>query len=273
MKWSGLNKSILGYGGARIDIDAYYDRIRDIENAENQWKVEYKPSSSDHYSIPLITNRSPEHKFSNPIYLSSGIHGDEPAGPLALLGLLEKNFFLPSVLWTIFPILNPTGILSNSRTNINGQDLNRDYHPNNQSPQIEVSEHLKYLKSCSHLDFSIMIHEDWEAQGFYLYQLHKGNPKRYGHELVSHLKAGRGQGYPIDQNSLIDGREANMGVIDVCLSDHMDRPDWPESFFISNSLSDLCYTLESPSDLDLKSRVEMLSESISFLVRKHLELA
>ena len=31
------------------------------------------------------------------IYLSAGIHGDEPAGPLALLELLRQGFFTPDV--------------------------------------------------------------------------------------------------------------------------------------------------------------------------------
>lgn len=43
------------------------------------------------------------------IYLSAGIHGDEPAGPLALLGLLQENRFPAEIGLVIFPLLNPEG--------------------------------------------------------------------------------------------------------------------------------------------------------------------
>jgi len=41
------------------------------------------------------------------VYLSAGIHGDEPAGPWALRGLLEDGFFGEGVQWLICPALNP----------------------------------------------------------------------------------------------------------------------------------------------------------------------
>ena len=46
------------------------------------------------------------------IYLSAGIHGDEPAGPLALLELLEAGSFDHRADWFICPLLNPAGFLA-----------------------------------------------------------------------------------------------------------------------------------------------------------------
>ena len=42
------------------------------------------------YPILACTKGSPDLPS---IYLSSGIHGDEPSGPQALLGLLKEGFF------------------------------------------------------------------------------------------------------------------------------------------------------------------------------------
>jgi predicted deacylase len=66
---------------------------------------------------------------SEPILISAGHHGDEPAGPLAVLDYISEycetdnnNFDL-----TIFPLVNPDGYEHDTRTNANGVDLNRDY--------------------------------------------------------------------------------------------------------------------------------------------------
>ena len=49
------------------------------------------------------------------VYLSAGIHGDEPAGPLALLELLREGVFTSPVQWSICPMLNPSGLAASSR--------------------------------------------------------------------------------------------------------------------------------------------------------------
>ena len=43
------------------------------------------------------------------IYLSTGMHGDEPAPPWALLRLLEAGTFDGQATWFLCPLLNPTG--------------------------------------------------------------------------------------------------------------------------------------------------------------------
>ena len=54
------------------------------------------------------------------VYLSTGIHGDEPAPPEALLRLVEQGFFDDRCTWTLCPLLNPTGFLRNTRENFAG---------------------------------------------------------------------------------------------------------------------------------------------------------
>src|SRR4051812_31845464 len=43
------------------------------------------------------------------IYLSTGIHGDEPAPPWALLRLVQEGFFDDRCSWFVCPLLNPMG--------------------------------------------------------------------------------------------------------------------------------------------------------------------
>src|SRR5271166_4021333 len=51
------------------------------------------------------------------VYFSAGIHGDEPAPPLALLRLMEEGFFDTRCTWFVCPLLNPTGFLRGTRQN------------------------------------------------------------------------------------------------------------------------------------------------------------
>src|SRR4051812_11923904 len=63
------------------------------------------------------------------VYVSAGIHGDEPAGPEALITWAEAD---PARLrrhaLLIFPCLNPWGLVNNIRRDEDGLDLNRCFH-------------------------------------------------------------------------------------------------------------------------------------------------
>ena len=63
----------------------------------------------DHAGTPLfaLTKRPPGPRPRPRIYLSAGIHGDEPAPPLALLALLEAGVFDDRAVWFLCPLLNP----------------------------------------------------------------------------------------------------------------------------------------------------------------------
>jgi len=102
------------------------------------------------------------------IYLSAGIHGDEPAPPLALLSLIEAGEFDARATWFIGPLLNREGIARGTRENASGTDLNRDYR---HLESAEVRSHVRWLERQPNFDLAVCVHEDWESTGFYLYQV------------------------------------------------------------------------------------------------------
>src|SRR5437879_871809 len=51
------------------------------------------------------------------LYLSTGIHGDEPAPPWALLRMVEQGIFDDRCSWILCPLLNPAGFLARTRGN------------------------------------------------------------------------------------------------------------------------------------------------------------
>ena len=102
------------------------------------------------------------------IYLSAGMHGDEPAPPLALLSLLQAGFFDERATWFICPVINPEGLTRGTRENARGVDLNRDFKA---LVSDEIQAQVRWLKAQPNFDVTFCLHEDWEAKGFYLYEL------------------------------------------------------------------------------------------------------
>lgn len=182
------------------------------------------------------------------VYLSAGIHGDEPAPPQALLRLMEDGFFDNRCTWFICPLLNPTGFLRRTRENAAGTDLNRDY----KGPQsLEIQAHVSWLQRQPGFDLVICVHEDWESKGFYLYEL---NPLHRPTLANVMIEAVRPHG-PIETAAVIDGREsAEPGIIRP-ISDPLLRETWPEAIYLRHHHGTLTYTLESASAQPLDQRV------------------
>lgn len=197
---------------------------------------------------PLIayTKRTPGPRPR--VYLSAGIHGDEPAPPQALLRLLEAGFFDDRGTWFLCPLLNPTGFISRTRENHAKVDLNRDYK-GPQSP--EIGAHVRWLQRQPNFDLIICLHEDWEATGFYLYELNPLNQPTLAHVMI---EAARLHG-PVETATVIDGREAAEPGIIRPVSDPLLRETWPEAIYLRHHHGLLDYTIETPSGQPLQQRI------------------
>jgi hypothetical protein len=183
------------------------------------------------------------------VYLSAGIHGDEPAGPLALLELLREGFFTGSAHWLLCPALNPTGLASLTRENARGIDLNRDYWLR-ETP--EVVAHTGWLDARPAPDLFISLHEDWETTGFYFYEINLGveNLDRTRRILDSVQPW-----FLPEPGPIIDGHEASgPGWIY-----HVAEPDlpegWPEAIYLAKMGCPISFTFETPSRAALGPRV------------------
>jgi hypothetical protein len=181
------------------------------------------------------------------IYLSAGIHGDEPAPPLALLRLLERGFFDQRAVWFICPLLNPTGFPHGTRENADGHDLNRDYRL---AKTMEIAAHLRWLATQPSFDLGLCLHEDWEATGTYLYEL---NPDQRP-SLAEPIIAAIAKNHSIDPAELIDGRPARGGIIRPD-ADPATRELWPEAIYLRAHHTTLNYTFETPSGHPLETRI------------------
>jgi hypothetical protein len=250
-----LGKNHGGYHGETIDIRAV---LRDIAIAAQKsgWHSETFHEAGEFNWFAL--HRRPEVRSQESeirIYISAGIHGDEPAGPLATLKLLHENNWLPNAEIFLLPCLNPTGFTLNTRGNADGIDLNRDYR---NSKAAETLAHIAWLERQPKFDLYFCLHEDWESHGFYLYEQNPDNKPSFAEKIIEAVK----NVCPIDLSEIIEGREAHGGIVRPKIQPH-ERPDWPEAFYLITHKSRRGYTLEVPSDFLLPVRVNALVAAVN----------
>jgi protein MpaA len=210
---------------------------------------------------PLIalTKRTPGPRPR--IYLSSGVHGDEPAPPLALLEMLQSGIFDDRANWFICPLLNPAGFIRSTRENEAGVDLNRDYR---HVVSAEIRAHVTWLQRQPNFDRAICLHEDWESTGFYLYELNPGKRLSLAESIITAVS----RVCPIENAAVIDGRESSAPGIIRPESDPVLRDLWPEAIYLRAHHTPLTYTFESPSAFPLEQRLAALRTAVEAAIRQ-----
>jgi len=246
-----LGKNHGSYLGDSIDIRAV---LREVETAAHlhNWNLE---TFHEQAGLKLHALRRPATSPVNAqpatrLYISAGIHGDEPAGPLAALKLLQENRWPDNAEIILLPCLNPIGFTLNRRENADGIDLNRDYR---NSKSAEIRAHFAWLERQPKFDLYLCLHEDWEAHGFYLYEQNPDNRPALAEKIIAAVQ----NVCPVDRSEIIEGRPAHNGIIRPNIPPH-ERLDWPEAIYLISQKSRLGYTLEAPSDFPLVTRINAL---------------
>ncbi len=101
------------------------------------------------------------------VTLSAGVHGDEPAGVWALLSLVRDGLLDPRFAYRLWPCLNPTGFAAGTRANAEGRDVNRSFGGGGRTPEAKA---VITADRDRRFALTIDLHEDHEADGFYLYE-------------------------------------------------------------------------------------------------------
>jgi hypothetical protein len=255
-----LGKNREGYSGETIDIEAV---LRDCVAAgeAHGWAIEeIYPAPKRISGLTRQAARDTQHESplsprAPRIYISTGIHGDEPAGPLAVRQLFRENAWPPGLDLWLCPCLNPTGFALNRRENREGVDLNRQYL----APEAEETvAHIAWLRRQPRFDLCLCLHEDWEAYGFYLYELNPDSQSSLAEAMIARVS----EVCPIDPSESIEGWPAQHGIVRPSV-DPRTRPQWPEAFFLIMHKTRLSYTLEAPSDFPLAARVAALVAGVN----------
>lgn len=215
----------------------------------------------------VVYLKTPTLTSTGGIYLSAGIHGDEPASTEALIVWAETNANrLPELPLILFPCLNPWGLISNQRTDATGTDLNRRFHSDDRG----VISALKKVIGPYQFSVALMLHEDYDGQGLYLYEIKRQMPY-WGEALLDAARAV----IPIDPRPRIDRRIARNGLIRRRFDPRRFLElGFPEAIWLHQNHATRSLTIETPSEFALEQRVKahvfVLDECIRrALVERH----
>ena len=198
--------------------------------------------------LPLFYIKTQALGATGGLYLSAGVHGDEPAASEALLAWAEGHAAqLRELPLLIFPCLNPWGISQNIRVDATGLDLNRAFHIAGH-PIISA---VKRATAGHHFAACVHLHEDYDAEGIYLYELARSGDL-WGQAILS---AGS-RHIPRDPRKTIEGTRAKLGHIHRrAVPAQFSQTDYPEAIWLFNEHTDRAYTAETPSELALPDRI------------------
>jgi murein peptide amidase A len=183
------------------------------------------------------------------LYFSAGVHGDEAAPVTALLEWAEGNIaLLQRESFVLVPLFNPAGLQANTRADEHGQDLNRCF-------QDAAHPHLAgWHRAMLGRRFraAVMLHEDYDAQGVYAYELSGLNGKS-ALSCEPMLEAAAAW-IPRDLRRKIDGFSARQGVIRPRVVPGA-MPGLPEALVLRQEYAAATFTFETPSEFGLLERV------------------
>jgi len=209
----------------------------------------------------LFCLRTPELGAEGGIYISAGIHGDEAGSTEALVTWAEENVSrLRTLPLLLFPCLNPWGLIRNCRFAENGDDLNRVFHRD----EIPLVQAVKKAVGDRRFAVSLMLHEDYDGQGLYLYEVQRKLPF-WGEAL---LEAARPV-IPIEGRVRVDGRKAAAGIMRPKVDfRRFAKIGYPEAVWLHLDHSDRTFTVETPSEFALSQRVAAHRAVIDECVRR-----
>jgi len=153
--------------------------------------------------------------------LFTGIHGDEPAGPLAAARLLDRLLREPHLATgyhlSVYPTINPRGLAAGTRHDEAGFDLNREFWKASSRPAVRL---LEQELRTARFQGIIALHADDTCEGLYGY----AHGRLLNEELLRPALRASGQHLPMDRRPLIDGFAADAGVIHFCFPGVLSAP-------------------------------------------------
>jgi hypothetical protein len=205
------------------------------------------------------------------IALAAGVHGDEPAGPWALLALVESGDLDSQYAYRAWPCTNPSGYALSTRENADGSDINRSFGRGGQTPEARA---IVTANRDRKFALSIDLHEDCDAEGFYCYEYGEGDLGR------SVIEAVRAAGHPVQDLARCD---LGAPLADPMLDDGVVRP--PAALEIE-AIGGLSYTLsivrhatrraltfETPAGLSWDDRISIHRVAVKAAIRALSKLA
>jgi protein MpaA len=210
------------------------------------WRIQELTTAG---SWPVLAIESPAAAdgATGGLYVSAGMHGDEPAAAWGMLHWFEargKSMAIHPV--ALVPCFNPHGLTANTRTDHQGEDLNRQFHRDDH-PLVTAWRHWLNNRRFA---LGLCLHEDYDARGTYCYELaQRGSPP-----LADQLLAACESLIPREPRSRIEGRRASRGLIRRT-TPPTGLPGLPEAVALHLHHAPHNLTFETPSEFCLHDRI------------------
>ncbi len=201
---------------------------------------------------------TPEAPF---VAIAAGVHGDEPAAPWALLSLVESGLLDPRFNYRIWPCTNPSGYERGTRANAEGADINRSFGRAGTTPEARAILTANRDRTFA---LTLDLHEDYEAEGFYLYEPVMGGSAPYGERIVAAIDDAGLAVQDLDDDfelGYADAphlRELARGWIRPDTKAEMAHsPEWPYSLALLHRGTLRSLTFETPRSRPWDERIAM----------------
>ena len=197
------------------------------------------------------------------VYISAGMHGDEPAGMWALASLVRDGLLDPRFSYRLWPCYNPTGFAAGTRSNAEGFDVNRSFGRGGTTAEAKAILTANRDRAFA---LAIDLHEDHEADGFYLYESGGSNrPSRYAAPVTAALTAA---GFPLQDlrpdfevgppgSEVAQTRSAGAIVVDAPRETPFFGREIPLGLVLVRRATPCARTFESPRSRSREDRVAM----------------
>jgi predicted deacylase len=231
-----------------MNIEAYSERLKEVARRAGFQFGCYGEIGD--VGLPVLERNHAEEAPC--VYISAGVHGDEPAGPMAVLELLRQKALPEDVNLTLFPMVNPNGLEAGTRENADGIDLNRDY--GSKPVAHETRTQLEWIGDRS-FDLTLCLHEDYDGEGFYVYA-HSKDPDSPDYAGLAIEAARPFTG--IDTRTEIDEMPAKDGKMFPPINVvNPKRPDLPEALrLLFRHKTQVSVTTETPSCQPITARIQ-----------------
>ena len=198
--------------------------FRRVAESSYAWRAEsvghWHADGTRHW-MPRLVFKRPGETPETKVGIFAGVHGDEPAGVLALCDFVRalddsavrgRGYELH-----VYPLVNPTGYEDRTRHSRSGKDLNREFWRGSLEPEVALLE--KEILREQYQGY-ISLHSDDTSEGFYAFAR--------GNTLTEHLLrpalATVEAALPLDRRSEIDGFHAQEGIIHTAYDGILSAP-------------------------------------------------
>lgn len=177
--------------------DYFEDVFRKVDSTRDSYMI-----SDLGEDFPIMAARR-IHSPGNPtVFISGGVHGDEPAGVMAALQFLDELDQHRNFNFIIIPCINPVGYAKNIREGSEFQDINREWFYETDSPENLAV--MKFLSENSVYNYALTmdLHETRSQEkltsayppnerhplGFHMWEVCPNEDVRVGKDIIKAVK-------------------------------------------------------------------------------------